>query len=144
MPRQTTLLFVVIAALFFVSERELAFCGVCCERDVLSKNGLDFLDFRVSIFLQYTKSSATLLSVRVTVFGIIVRVVVVFVKNDVGARFGGFEDGDSSSLEEVVLVRDDDGVDDRRLKKIAAAAATTGDGFRAAKLYVRATVRADV
>ena len=65
-------------------------------------------------------------------------------KNDVGARFGGFEDGDSSSLEEVVLVRDDDGVDERRLKKIAAAAATTGDSFRAAKLYVRATVRADV
>jgi len=56
MPRQTTLLFVVIAALFFVSERELAFCGVCCERDVLSKNGLDFLDFRVSIFLHTQKA----------------------------------------------------------------------------------------
>lgn len=56
MPRRTTLLFVVIAALFFVSERELAFCGVCCERDVLSKNGLDFLDFRVSIFLHTQKA----------------------------------------------------------------------------------------
>jgi len=43
MPRQTTLLFVVIAALFFVSERELAFCGVLRERDVLSKMWLDIV-----------------------------------------------------------------------------------------------------
>ena len=93
----------------------------------------------------YTVKAITFISLSGTVFfGIVRVVVVVFVKNHVGARFGGFEDGDSSSLEKVVLVRDDDGgVDDER-RLTRRAAATTGDGFRAAKLYVRATVRTDV
>jgi ABC-type iron transport system FetAB permease component len=54
-------------------------------------------------------------------------------KNDVGARFGGFEDSHATAFKIVVVY-----------VVIEKEKITTVTVFRAAKLYVRSTIRADV
>ena len=53
-------------------------------------------------------------------------------KNDVGARFGGFEDSHATSFKIVVVY-----------VVLEKEKITTVTVFRAAKLYVRSTIRAD-
>ena len=56
-------------------------------------------------------------------------------KNDVGARFGGFEDSHATAFKIVVVVY---------VVVVEKEKITTVTVFRAAKLYVRSTIRADV